>query len=362
VKSRKIALAYLPTLDGWRAIAVIAVILAHSSGTLSELGLGDETIKLITPYGRLAVSLFFALSGFLICNQLLREFSKNDSISLKSFYIRRSFRIFPLYFFYLIILMGLGLIAKVPVGISEVVASVFFYRNYIPTIGSEYTGHFWSLAVEAHFYLIFPIFLLVVTPKHAIWLTPIIAFVIHCWRSIDSKMNIFSSIFYERGSIWRTDTTIDAILWGCFAAMVHFKYPDKRLPSWVPFVVLIIFIIAVHNPTPAYQLAIGILIPMLIVSTILNPENLLSKFLELRPIRFIGKLSYSLYIWHVLFLFPHSYPDPEWLSHLKHPPINIVIIFSLSLASYYLIELPMVRLGKRVLSNINKEKEASSNN
>src|SRR5258708_16736007 len=101
-----VASGYLPTLDGWRAIAILGVIICH--GTTAIFGPGGTYVNSrvfdLTRNGALGVDIFFGISGFLICTRLLQEEQKQGRISLKNFYIRRGFRILPPYLFFLSIL------------------------------------------------------------------------------------------------------------------------------------------------------------------------------------------------------------------------------------------------------------------
>jgi peptidoglycan/LPS O-acetylase OafA/YrhL len=112
---------YLATLDGWRAIAVLFVIFYHD-GLRS---FGPLSTQWIQDHGVLGVDIFFGISGLLICSRMLDEESTEGSISLKKFYIRRAFRIFPPALFYLIVLAILGFLGILPVLPKEWFASLF---------------------------------------------------------------------------------------------------------------------------------------------------------------------------------------------------------------------------------------------
>lgn len=140
---------HIPTLDGWRAVAILLVV-AHHAGTAfySE---SDYYSQSLTRFGTWGVPVFFGLSGVLITKLLLEEFDRTGKMSLKSFYIRRAFRILPPVFVFIAVVAALGLLASG----MEAASGLFFFRNYLPnSLGGIYTGHLWSLAVEEHFYLI----------------------------------------------------------------------------------------------------------------------------------------------------------------------------------------------------------------
>jgi peptidoglycan/LPS O-acetylase OafA/YrhL len=157
---------YLPTLDGWRAIAILAVIACHASGSyFYPWGSypSDSGLWIASLLGDKGVEIFFAISGFLICTRLLQEHHDTGRIGLKSFYLRRAFRILPPYFLYLVILASIAAAGVVQVAPIEWWSCGFFFRNYIPDLAPPfsgwYTGHFWSLSIEEHFYLFWPLML-----------------------------------------------------------------------------------------------------------------------------------------------------------------------------------------------------------
>src|SRR5258708_37016781 len=128
-----VASGYLPTLDGWRAIAILGVIICH--GTTAIFGPGGTYVNSrvfdLTRYGALGVDIFFGISGFLICTRLLQEEQQLGRISLKRFYIRRGFRILPPYLLYLVVLAILGALGAVTLRGFDLLACLFLFRNYI---------------------------------------------------------------------------------------------------------------------------------------------------------------------------------------------------------------------------------------
>src|ERR1700734_1907626 len=126
---------YLPTLDGWRAFAVLCVILFHDSlhswGTFSTAWFHD--------HGSFGVDIFFGISGLLICSRLLEEEHKYGNISLKRFYVRRGFRIFPPLLCYLLCAGLLAILGIIPLAAKEWFASLLFCRNY--SFFSQVPGH-----------------------------------------------------------------------------------------------------------------------------------------------------------------------------------------------------------------------------
>jgi peptidoglycan/LPS O-acetylase OafA/YrhL len=344
---RAAKMRYIPTLDGWRAVAILAVIFSHSQVAFHAAGIDSFRFLLVASWFRLGVDVFFAISGYLICTQLLVEFEAQGGISLPGFYLRRAFRILPLYFFYLVLLSGLSLWAGVPSSPGSILSSLFFVRNYIDPGRGVYTNHFWSLAVEEHFYLLWPFFLACSGPKRALWLTPVLALLVEIWRGLDGHFQLTDSFLPHAGILWRTDTRLDALLWGCFAAIVCFRHPP-RLPAWAPFLILGVLVAGIVGNLPLLPLFLALIFPLLIVSTLSNPGAPISRLLETPPLRWIGRLSYSLYIWQTILLQQGERPDPAWLAAIKHPPWNYAVILAIAIASHYLLERPMIRLGRLV--------------
>jgi peptidoglycan/LPS O-acetylase OafA/YrhL len=113
-------------------------------------------------------------------------------------------------------------------------------------------------------------------------------------------------------------------------------------------VLLGVLVATIVTPFPAQPLLFAVLFPLLITSTVSNPTSLTGRALELRAACWLGRLSYSLYIWHVLFLQspPSQYDDS--LSPLRRFPVNVAAILACATASYCLVERPMIRLGRRL--------------
>src|SRR5882672_10627261 len=144
-------LQHIKALDGVRGIAILLVILFH----YGYLGCGW-----------IGVQLFFVLSGYLITSILLQERSQSLGAYLKRFYWRRSLRIFPLYYLYLLVLLGTYLALKIPPAFSDQWIYLFTYtynvRQVLPNYdGSQLLIHLWSLSVEEQFYLIWPLLVFV---------------------------------------------------------------------------------------------------------------------------------------------------------------------------------------------------------
>jgi peptidoglycan/LPS O-acetylase OafA/YrhL len=144
----------LPSLDGWRAVAILLVLLSHwwATGGADNI---PRWIRPITGQGDLGVRIFLVLSGLLITHLLLEENDSYGSIDLRSFYIRRVLRIFPVYFAFLLLLATLSAFGLYYDDVATWIGALTFTRNVIGK-GNSATGHLWSLAVEEQFYFVWP--------------------------------------------------------------------------------------------------------------------------------------------------------------------------------------------------------------
>jgi peptidoglycan/LPS O-acetylase OafA/YrhL len=343
---------YLPTLDGWRALSITAVILCHDK--LHQIG-PFSTVWLYD-HGYLGVNVFFTISGLLICSRLLAEEKKTGSIGISNFYVRRAFRILPPAIFYLAVIALLAGVAGLPVGIPEILAAIFFVHNYsfffmhLQSVYPYYTSHFWSLAVEEHFYFILPA-LLVFAPKR--WripslLTLAILVGVHRFLHRTTAMN-------------HTEMRLDALLVPAAIAIALQKDSIRaQLTRWLrlwPLLAVAMFALVTYGSSFQLQsLALAWITLFLLLGTILRPASLFGRFLELPTIRWIGRLSYSLYLWHPLFVVTHFGNVAPRLSALQQWPLCIVMTFACSLFSYYFVEQPCIRLGHRVASRLAERK------
>jgi peptidoglycan/LPS O-acetylase OafA/YrhL len=338
---------YLPTLDGWRALAILSVLLSHDA----IHGAGPFSTAWFYRHGALGVDVFFAISGLLICSRLLQEESRAGAISLRRFYIRRAFRILPAALFFLLTLLLLKRFAHLPVGVPEVFAALFFVRNYTFTfthwqaIYPIYTAHFWSLAVEEHFYLFLPA-LLVWAPRR--WRVPIllgIAVVVGLHRLSLAGLSM------------HTGMRIDALLIpAALAILMRRASLRERLLPWLrlwPGVALALLACVTWGFAPrASPLAIAWLTPPLLLGTVLRPASWFSRLLECPPMRYLGRLSYSLYLWQQLFVVAHFGAGSVRFGALQRAPLCFGMAIGCSLVSYYCVEQPLLRLGHRLASPI----------
>lgn len=339
--------SYIPTLDGWRAVAIIAVLFCH--------GLNRQRFPFAESLGSAGVLLFFAISGFLITRRMVEEKQVTGTISLRKFYVRRLFRILPPALFYLGMITGLGLVGVVPYSPAPILKALLFVRNYthfdFANPATWYSAHFWSLSVEEHFYLIWPGILVLAGLKRARWVAPGLALATVLWRTADQRCGFVIGMFdapYLTSNWGRTDYVADVLLWGCALAVWLGPLPWKSVltrrmttlacVSMVAVIYVAFFVIHSGIATAL----VNLLMALLVACTVTAPDSLAGRLLELAPVRFIGRLSYSLYLWQQMFF--HMSAHWRWF---QESPINIPLIFACGCLSYYLVERPAVRLGHR---------------
>lgn len=346
----------IPTLDGWRALAIGGVLLHHATmgfyaTEASYYGVSN------TLWGAFGVDIFFGLSGFLITRLLVEEWDRRGAVDLRGFYLRRAFRILPPYAIFLLTVTAAGLWKSG----WDLAGCLLFFRNYVPTrLGAPLTGHLWSLAIEEQFYLLWPALMLFAGRKKAVDVAAILALLVATWRLIESQSDL--SWFAQVPAHFRTDLRLDALLWGCVIAFLVSKEASRirvarqlRPAAWT--VAAVLAILAVRYYSPASSVVLAVLIPGALVGTALHPRWMISRVLESAPLRWMGRLSYSLYLWQQVFLRPGWEPRAHWWQHF---PANLAIAFAVAAASYYFLEKPMLHWGRHLAGRFAQDPAASA--
>lgn len=345
--------AYIPSLDGLRAVAFLIVFLSHA-------GLGE-----VVP-GGFGVTIFFFISGYLITTLLRREYENQRSISLKYFYIRRMLRIWPA--FYLVLFVGAALTQLhvlegeivLPAFLSQCLHfanyySIYFGSNKGQTVGS---GIYWSLAVEEHFYLAFPLIYIVmlkmqVTPRNQMFILLGLCLTGLLWRSL---LVFGFGVSVER-TYYASDTRFDSLLFGCALAVYGNPALDssslsERNIKYVSFpigVCLILFSLLYRNPefreTFRYTVQ-GMGLSQIFVAAIRFPNWGVFKLLNWKWVRFIGLISYSLYLVHLTVIKSLGTYWPTAQGVLLGT-CSLIVSFVLAYFIYETIEKPFGRLRKQ---------------
>lgn len=332
-------MTYRKDIEGLRGIAVIAVVLFH-------LG--------YLPNGYLGVDIFFVISGYLITGLLYNE-SKNDNFSILRFYERRIRRIIPLLLFITGISMILGLILMLPDDLENlsqsVVATNFSANNYLLwitysdywSIKSEFKPllHTWSLGIEEQFYLLYPWLFLIFFRSKRIVLTSVILLItivsLVLFLLADDQTSKFYLIQYRFFEL-----AVGGL--GILLNLENLKFSSliyKVLASITLIGLLLVILFPFTLPNDISLISIVLLSIYTIVSGIRSkaPNILYNSILSNRGLVHIGKISYSLYMWHqVIFAFTkYSYIETiDW----KTAILLIILMYLLSLFSYYFIEQP----------------------
>jgi peptidoglycan/LPS O-acetylase OafA/YrhL len=332
-------LGYVPSLDGLRALAVIMVMFLHAH---FQLGVN----------GSIGVNMFFALSGFLITTLLLEENHVRNKISLKAFYIRRAFWLFPALYFMLSILLIYDLFftigAKQEVIFREIFASSIYMYNICWMWGFKQLilGHTWSLGVEEQFYFIWPLLIIVFLRFFSTYKLQIglLFFIPMIWFiKFTNQFPIVNSLFYE------------SLFIGCLFALLRWncKLPN-RIPHLITVFVLVLLIIIGIFPVSGFDILIfgngrgivGILTMIVVIGLVEEPNSKISKLLSNSSIVFIGKISYALYLWHVpvfRWFFWHS-----TLSPIVSMILKFIVTFILAVLSLKLSEKKSTKVGQRL--------------
>jgi peptidoglycan/LPS O-acetylase OafA/YrhL len=345
----------LPSISGLRALSVITVVLFHLSDQFQDFFyeqpnfLVNTFIRFISD-GYVGVNMFFVISGFLITLLLLEEEKNTGSISVKKFYIRRSLRIFPAYYFMLYVYLILQLLGVLNISSSSWLTAIT-YTKYFNWELDTLTAHAWSLSVEEQFYLVWPLIFLCGNKLRTY--VPIILI-------LAVAANRVFLHFHEVA--WMNNLTIflrvDAIAIGCLLAIYKDRILQIPKKYWrITFYfscLLLLFLrpsIRMIEQVPflkAAWLPIGttfgafanFLYAIILLYSVYGPHGIWFRFLNCRIANFVGKISYSIYLWHVLFM---SLQNVEFLNF----PINLLITLMVAIASYYFIEKPFLNLKSR---------------
>ncbi|SEG32372.1 Peptidoglycan/LPS O-acetylase OafA/YrhL, contains acyltransferase and SGNH-hydrolase domains [Bryocella elongata] len=338
--------SYLPTLDGWRAIAILLVLLNHS------VTLGGEHFNTATfhYFGPIGVEIFFELSGLLICNRLLDEERLTGSLNLKGFYVRRIFRIQPLALLYVTVVVGLTLLHRIPNFPAGIASAYLLVRNFVgmraPAALGWATAHFWSLSVEEHFYLFLPSFLLFVRRRRAEWILALGSAGV-LWRTYQYVSHGNSLPF---AIDVRTDLSLCFLLIpASFAVLLQRPAMQAAARRYLRLMwVLPLALLALPPISPLHPIS-ALVDSLLIVTTLTHPTEWYSRVLELPPLQFLGRISYSIYVWQELFLSNYwTRGQVHAFGRLNQSPWVVLLVFPVAIASYYGIEKPLIRLGHRL--------------
>ena len=363
---------YLPSIDSLRALAVLAVIIYHVDVNY-------------LPGGFLGVDLFFVLSGYLISSLIIKEFRKTGTVNLYNFYIRRARRLLPaVYFMITVGLVVMVLFNEVLLRKSHLDAIfgyiyssnwwyIFHKLDYFDSFGAQSPfKHLWSLAIEEQFYMIFPLLFLLVNGKkkskdgtyklnknflYVVLGLILVSLIAHI---LLFDINNISRIYFG------TDTRAFSLLVGVVGAIL---YPMERLHDKVTLQQNMIYsvvslasiatLITVMIYTSEYNtwlyrggfLLVAILGLIVIISSG-KQHTLMSKLLSFKLVVFIGKISYSLYLWHFPVLVLTTPVSEIGNPNIIFVVLRVILTFILATASYVFVETPIRKLGFKNYINV----------
>jgi peptidoglycan/LPS O-acetylase OafA/YrhL len=367
----------MPELDGLRGIAVLSVVW-HNGVWGSHWGAHNALVSLLNlsaGIGWVGVQLFFVLSGFLITGILLDE--KNTPHQLRNFYVRRVLRIFPLYyatlFFLFIALPALGVspVLDIKTDAEQIWYWLFLSNWSIPIIGGPGAlSHFWSLAVEEQFYLLWPFAVMLLSHRGLARLC--LAFVVSA-LIVRIAMIEYNFEYAEWRAYEFTFARWDALAIGALLALA------LRQPTWhawvraaaFPLVVtalmyILTFVIVQHNYA-AVERGIGainqtvaaLLFAALVylgITSVTGRSAPWRQFLNNGVLRNVGKYSYAIYVFHYpLLVFFNLYVNPHLVSFnaacpTLATPARIIVValisYCMAVCSWYLLERPFMRLRR----------------
>jgi peptidoglycan/LPS O-acetylase OafA/YrhL len=359
--SRDSALGYRPALDGIRAIAVLAVIAYHFGYPRAQGGF-------------FGVDIFFVLSGYLITSLLLAEHARNGTINLVAFWYRRAKRLLPALLLVLVVVaLWVGANAS-PFELSmrrdDLFWTLFYGANWhFIASGQDYFAQFasasplrhtWSLAIEEQFYLVWPVLIAI-----ALWLgrrRPAVVAGL-CIAGIAASA-IAMALLYDPGdpsrAYYGTDARMHELLVGALLAVLVREYSGRSLlvaaRRAAPVVavaaglVLLGAFTLLSDAAPLYYQGLSLVLSVVAAALVWGvetaPRSLPARLISLRPLAWVGKISYGLYLWHwPVILFVNSTAGPFGLlpGSFGLNGERLALTFAAATTSFYLLEQPIRR-------------------
>lgn len=323
---------YLPELDGLRATAIFFVLISHvwSEATVGYLG----------------VCIFFVLSGYLITSISLAEEMNKGRLSLVGFYVRRAFRIFPLYYLvlgiYCFLILGLHLFPEKRIPLVEVLPYYLFYLQEIPFFKERPFYQSWSLGIEEKFYFVWPLICFVGLRYAKAWRIPTAAVLaVACSLSLSTR-------------------PYACILYGCVLALVLQIESARKLVErsaaigiWISATILLGFHLgSAHFWTWEFAISLYALVFAFFLGfLVVEEKSYFKKTLGAAPLAFVGKMSYGIYLVHLLCLAVLRTKIPIhniWLTLSATLTLSLVVATGL----HYALEQPFIRFGRQFAKKI----------
>jgi peptidoglycan/LPS O-acetylase OafA/YrhL len=348
-------LAYLPGLDGVRAIAIIAVLFYHGGVTW-------------LPGGFLGVDIFFVLSGYLITSILLGELSQGNGIDFKKFYNGRARRLVPAF-----LLMAFVVVTYAAFFMKDAVATtwrdlpwalfgssnwfyVFHAQNYFEAMGRPLLlQHTWSLAVEVQFYLIWPLVLLFVAPRFGLagvrWLAiscACVSFGIMYWLS--TPFDTASSVSLSHTYFGTDSHSLGLFLGAALATLPIASAPrNEQIPKGLSVVLILHTVNESTGNLYQFGFPLASLMAVFLIALGSHPGLTVGRYLGVLPLRWIGERSYGMYLWHWP-IFQATRPGIDLaLTGIPALLFRLFLVIIIADLSYRFVEMPVRRGGLKRL-------------
>jgi peptidoglycan/LPS O-acetylase OafA/YrhL len=376
---------YFPNLNGLRFIAALMVIIHHIEQFKSIYSLPNNfSSTTIQIFGELGVVLFFVLSGFLITYLLLEEENKTGSILIRSFYVRRILRIWPLYF--LIVILALLVLPNIPMFVvpgydqaeiyTDLPGKIFLYLFFLPNLVSPlfgivpYASLTWSIGTEEQFYLTWPVLLKNIKKYRLVLMFLILFGYLLVARALYSSRTDFLPFKYELTAFWSIFNIDCMAIGGFFALLLHAKnsllkfFQNKYLFYFALGFTSILLYRGIYFPILTvndikfeylYKEFYALWFGIIILNFASNREILIR--LESKILRYLGKISYGLYMYHpicivlalnIALFFKQT---SDWMLY----PLSLLTVILLAGTSYKYFETYFLRFKEKFSSVVSGE-------
>jgi peptidoglycan/LPS O-acetylase OafA/YrhL len=345
----------IPSLDGLRGISIALVMLAHLADTRNAPAWLSSPVF---DHGVLGVRVFFVISGFLITRLIFDEIALTGRLSLKLFYIRRALRIFPAFYVYLAVVALASSLHWLDIPGRNLAFAATYTMNYVLD-GRWETGHLWSLAVEEQFYLLWPFTLYALGGRRALMLAALLA--------VTAPYGLLALYVHGAGPYLLATTTFPLVADGLAAGCVLGGWLETWLRNdrfrraiasrWgecVPALVLGLDFVdhhsVIYHGLSQLLTTAGICYCVARYTTVVDSFG--ARVLASPSLVWVGRRSYSLYLWQQLFL------NRYHATVLQMFPLNIGFAFACAAASYRFIERPLNRFRRRYHPTVPRQREA----
>ena len=342
---------YFPAIDGLRFLAFLLVFIYHFGFVISHF---------LSYIGWTGVELFFLLSGFLLTKILVAEQSQSGSIQLYKFFMRRIFRIWPLYFLYLsaIVITSLFVI-DYPLSVSRLFGNIFFYDNIITAVNgfnkNLATGHLWSISVEEQYYIVLP-FLVPWLAKPGTKKTGL--FIIVSFILLFVSRYFFVLAGFRYAAVYVLPFSADSFLAGIILGLGTYDIWLKKINSTMAFItgaaLLTLLYFLPHMTVIDYSQILTYFIPavaffFIFISVVYTERGLLYWIFSNNLIRYLGKISFGLYVFHVIAnrITHHFFYKLNEPVDFRGFICSLFITILLAVLSYELIEKHFLKIKNR---------------